>query len=89
MYFDAPIDTTFALYKVPFHSFNAIRTNRPYTAKHMPWYYFDFEDMPVEEIATIMNLSASNVKIKLFRSRKKLYEQLNGLLKEHEAFVLS
>lgn len=48
-YFKAPIDTTFALYKVPYHSFNAIRTNRPYTAKHMPWYYFDFEDMPIDE----------------------------------------
>jgi hypothetical protein len=48
-YFKAAIDTTFALYKVPFHSFNAIRTNRPYTARHMPWYYFDFEDMPVDE----------------------------------------
>lgn len=48
-YFAAPIDTTFALYKVPFHSFNAIRTNRPYTCRHMPWYYFDFEDMPEDE----------------------------------------
>ncbi|MEI7420650.1 MAG: RNA polymerase sigma factor [Prolixibacteraceae bacterium] len=43
-------------------------------------YYF--EDLPVDEIATITDLSASNVKIKLFRSRKKLYEQLHGLLKE-------
>lgn len=49
MYFDAPIDTTFALYKVRYHSFNALRTNRPYTCKHMPWYYFDFEDMPEDE----------------------------------------
>ncbi len=48
-YFRAAIDTTFALYKVPFHSFNAIRTNRPYTARHLPWYYFDFEDMPADE----------------------------------------
>ena len=48
-------------------------------------YYF--EDMPVEEIATIMELSASNVKIKLFRSRKKLYEQLHGLLKGQDAFA--
>ena len=43
-------------------------------------YYF--EDLPVDEIATIMDLSASNVKIKLFRSRKKLYEQMHGWLKE-------
>jgi len=49
MYFDAPIDTTFALYKVPYHSFKALRTNRPYTSRHMPWYYFDFEDMPEDE----------------------------------------
>lgn len=48
-------------------------------------YYF--EDLPVDEIATIMDMSASNVKIKLFRSRKKLYEQLHGLLKGEDAFV--
>ena len=48
-YYDAPIDTTFALYKVPFHSFKAMRTNRPYTARHLPWYYFNFEDMPDDE----------------------------------------
>ncbi len=49
MYFKAAIDTTFALYKVQHHSYNAIRTNRPYCCKHMPWYYFDFEDMPEDE----------------------------------------
>jgi len=49
MYFKAPIDTTFALYKTPVHSFNSLRTNRPYTCRHMPWYYYDFEDMPVDE----------------------------------------
>ena len=48
-YIVAAIDTTFALYKVPYHSFKALRTNRPYTARHMPWYYFDFEDMPEDE----------------------------------------
>jgi RNA polymerase sigma factor (sigma-70 family) len=49
--------------------------------------FFYFEDLPVEDIATIMDLTASNVKIKLFRSRKKLYEQLNGLLKGEVAFA--
>ena len=48
-YFAAPIDTTFALYKTDQYSLNAIRTNRPYTVRHMPWYYFDFEDMPADE----------------------------------------
>lgn len=49
MYFDAAIDTTFALYKTPTFSFNSIRTNRPYTCRHMPWYYSNFEDMPKDE----------------------------------------
>ena len=49
MYFDAAIDTTFALYKTPIHTYNAIRTNRPYCCKHLPWYYFDLEDMPEDE----------------------------------------
>jgi len=48
-YYDAPVDTTFALYKVPYHSTKGLRTNRPYTCRHMPWYYFDFKDMPVDE----------------------------------------
>lgn len=46
-------------------------------------YYFD--DLPVDEIAEIMEMSESNVKIKLFRSRKKLYERLYSLLKGETA----
>lgn len=43
-YFNAPIDTTFALYRAgSFPHVNcldfALRTNRPYTAKHVPWDY--------------------------------------------------
>ncbi len=49
MYFNAAIDTTFALYKSPDYSLKALRTNRPYTCRHMPWYYYDFEDMPADE----------------------------------------
>lgn len=49
-------------------------------------YYF--EDQSVDEIATILDISASNVKIKLFRSRKKLYGQLHRLLKIEDAYVL-
>ena len=48
-------------------------------------YYF--EDLPVEEIAIIMDLTASNVKVKLFRTRKKLYEQLHGILNTSESLV--
>lgn len=49
-YFHADIDTTFALYKVRFHSLNAIRTNIPYTAKHIPWYYDLTDKLPDDEL---------------------------------------
>jgi len=49
MYFDAAIDTTFALYKVRRPSWSGIRTNRPYTAKHIPWYYNEVKDLPEDE----------------------------------------
>lgn len=42
MYFKAPIDTTFALYRadIRHHSVDdCIRTNKPYTAVHVPWGY--------------------------------------------------
>ena len=49
MYFNAPIDTTFALYRSPKFSFNSIRTNRPYTARHLPWYWNQVKDLPPDE----------------------------------------
>jgi hypothetical protein len=48
MYFKAAIDTTFALYRTNVHSFNCIRTNRPYTAIHKPWTY-TLENIPEDE----------------------------------------
>ena len=38
--------------------------------------FYYYEDLSVEEIAKITSLTQSNVKIKLFRARKKLYEEL-------------
>ena len=49
MYFAAQIDTTFALYKTPIFSYNAIRTNRPYTAIHVPWMFSDLSELPEDE----------------------------------------
>ena len=49
MYFNAQIDTTFALYKTPVFSYNAIRTNRPYCARHVPWYFSHFDELPDDE----------------------------------------
>lgn len=49
MYYAAKIDTTFSLNKVSYHTYNAIRTNRPYTAKHVPWYYTSVDEMTDDE----------------------------------------
>lgn len=51
MYYNSPIDTTFALYRegVRHYSHTAVRTERPYTAKHVPWYYSDLSKLPEDE----------------------------------------
>ena len=49
-------------------------------------YYF--EDKSVEEIAQISKMTESNVKVKLFRARKKLYAVLNDMLKEEIHTIL-
>lgn len=38
--------------------------------------FFYFEDLSIKEIASITQLSEDNVKIKLYRSRKRLYAEL-------------
>ncbi len=43
-------------------------------------YYF--EEQSVEEISKVTGLTASNVKVKLHRARKKLYTILNDMLQE-------
>lgn len=49
-------------------------------------YYVDGES--VNDISTITNLTESNVKVKLHRGRKKLYTQLEVLLKEEVSMLL-
>jgi len=49
-------------------------------------YYF--EDKQIEEIANITKMTESNVKVKLFRARKKLYSILNEMLKEELYTIL-
>lgn len=51
-YFIAGIDTTFALHRWPlpdYNCVNALRTDRPYTAKHVPWYYTSWDELPEDE----------------------------------------
>lgn len=49
--------------------------------------FFYLEEMSVEEIVTVTGLGASNVKVKLHRSRRRLLEILQNELKE-EAWTL-
>jgi RNA polymerase sigma-70 factor (ECF subfamily) len=42
----------------------------------------------VKEIADITGLSVSNVKVKLFRSRNKLYDELKRMLKDEVSSLL-
>jgi hypothetical protein len=48
--FDAPVDTTFAVYRagVPFAKKPSLRTGSPYLARHLPW-YIDSERLTDEE----------------------------------------
>jgi RNA polymerase sigma-70 factor (ECF subfamily) len=43
---------------------------------------FYYEEQSVEDICRITGMSESNVKVKLFRARKKLYTIMNGLMKK-------
>ena len=45
-------------------------------------------ELSTEEIAEILNMSVSNVKVKLYRSRKKLYDSLHVLLKNEIGTLL-
>ena len=47
----------------------------PETEKIIITLYY-YEELPVAEIAEIVGISTQNVKVKLFRSRKKLYNEL-------------
>ena len=51
-YYRAGVDTTLALYCENARNYfihPAIRTNRPYTARHVPWYYDKLADLPADE----------------------------------------
>ncbi len=47
----------------------------PETEKIIVTLYY-FEELPIKEVAEIVGITPQNVKIKLHRSRKKLYEEL-------------
>lgn len=58
----------------------AVSTLEPVDAAIVTMFYL--EELSVEEIVTVTELNASNVKVKLHRSRKKLYDSLHHHLKD-------
>jgi RNA polymerase sigma factor (sigma-70 family) len=89
--FDLPVDTPSAIDSL------SAKDRSKYLSKAMEMleseesailtlYYVDGES--VNDIATITNLTESNVKIKLHRGRKKLYTHLEVLLKEEVSMLL-
>lgn len=57
-YYIADIDTTFSLCKYNMHEYKALRTAPPYCAKHVPWYYTDFNLLPEDEQYYFKNLNS-------------------------------
>jgi hypothetical protein len=59
-FFDAPIDTTFALYdiRVPCRGI-CLRSDRPYVARHMPW-YLTRTNLSDEHVHYIANATAGS-----------------------------
>jgi RNA polymerase sigma-70 factor (ECF subfamily) len=49
-------------------------------------YYFD--DLSIDEVSLITDLSVSNVKVKIHRSRKKLLQELRFILKDEVISIL-
>lgn len=72
-FWDAPIDTTFALYS-PDRPIGgpSLRTSRPYTAKHLPWYITE----PNEEDIYYLDHLSSNHKPGCYWSTLASYERL-------------
>lgn len=49
IYYRSSIDTTFCLCRSRLHDFPAVRTGKPYQARHVPWYYTSWDDLPDDE----------------------------------------
>jgi RNA polymerase sigma-70 factor (ECF subfamily) len=49
---------------------------------------FYYEELSLEEIEEVTGLSNNNIRIKLHRSRKKLYRELQKILKSEVSSIL-
>ena len=82
----APNDASIEQVEIRSHLEKALASLDPEDASILSFYYL--EELSVEEIVTVTGLGASNVKVKLFRSRKKLGEALQRSLGAEAATLL-
>jgi len=85
-YFDAFIDTTLAIYKLRTFTISAMRTNRPYTALHVPWYYDWLKDLPEDEqyyFQTQNEITAAHSELR-GRTRIINYDELHSINRRPE-----
>jgi hypothetical protein len=70
LYTEAHIDTTFALHRTDEHAiYSSVRVNYPYTARHIPWYYTDFNVLPDDEKYYFNNLKTSTLWSRQFNQK--------------------
>ena len=70
MFIEAHVDTTFSLHRTNEHGvYSSLRTNRPYTAKHVPWYYTDFDQLPEDEQYYFNTLKTSTLWSRQFNKK--------------------
>ena len=89
--FDIPSETTSAIDNLSAKDRNrylskAMEMLDPEESALLTLFYVDGNS--INEIASITDLTESNIKVKLHRGRKKLYTQLGILLKEEVAMLL-
>lgn len=82
----APDNAGLHQHDIKHHLEKALATLDPEDAAIISFFYL--EEMSVEEIVTVTGFSASNVKVKLFRSRKKLSDALQKALGPEAASLL-
>lgn len=71
MYFDASVDTTFSLCRSRVKVFKSLRTNEPYCAKHVPWYYSTLNDMTEDEKYYFKSIKTSTYYSKMIANNTK------------------
>ena len=72
--YDAPVDTTFALYrpgKPTLLGPNSIRMCGDYMIRHLPWYY-DINNLPLDELHYIKNLESNKGPAYSWRVKEEL-----------------